>query len=190
MESSVTGVYDIVDKLSDFILSDSTNNKISNRVYLTYNSLLEGREFSKTAVTVNLGKIKFLKNWTKPSGEEKAYFDCIFHKIINVFMDVLLAFVLLKEPGQIKPIRFATEKWPSLVEYWMNSNRNTALDDSYIIKTANLPVTKQPKDFKLEFRMFVLRCVILSELLHFSIPNYSSLSQFNVLYNQCRCLAN
>lgn len=187
MDSSVTEVYDIVAKLDKFILTNSTSTKIGIRVYRTYQTLLKKRSFMKVAALVNTTKMKYLKHsmsTSKLALKEKEYYESHLHTIVNVLVDSLLAFVSVNETDAQDPEKFFSDRWQSLHEYWINSNKNCSLDIPWIVSSFETSSSRHPENFKLVYKMFVLCCVVRWELLRLPRQNFSHLPQFTSLYSQ------
>lgn len=178
-------MYEIVGRLDSFILLDQTSNKICTRVYQSYKKLLNKRNFSVVATKAAANKLVYLKNSlasSKLANDERDYYYLHVHTMINVLMDALTLFVA--ESESTKPLKYINDNWPSLNEYWSNANRNTSLDDEWILST--IESSKQPRNFKLVYKMFVLCCVIRSQVLGQPCPPpYSHLPQFSSLYSRC-----
>lgn len=182
-------MYDIVGKLDGFILVDATSDKICTRVYRVYKQLLNKRNFSVVAARVGGQKLIYFKRSlasNKMAHEERDYYYQHVHTMINVFMDALHSFVKEYESSSTKPSKYVNDNWPSLNEYWHNANRNTSLDDQWILATIDLASSKQPRNFKLVYKMFVLCCAIRREVFGQACPaSYSQLPQFSSLYSRC-----
>ncbi len=186
MDSSTTEVYDIIGRLDNFILGDATNTKISLQVYITYKTLLKKRSFMKEAAVVNATKLKCLNKAVSSSKlpeEETVYYNEFFNTIVNAFMDVTISFVTRNQHEAKTPLKYINEQWHSIYEYWMNSNKNTALDEDWVISTIKQPSSKQPNNIKLIFKMFVLRCVIEFSVLSLPRKLYPSVPMFSSLFD-------
>jgi hypothetical protein len=182
----VTEVYDIVGKLDHYILINSTSSKIGIRVHRAYQLLLTKRCFMKVSIAVQSAKLKYLKKsvcTSKFAVLENEYYENHVHTMINVFMDVLTAFVGENQTEEKDPTKFINDRWQSLYEYWINSNRNTSLDTQWILTNVGTS-NKHPENFKMIYKMFVLCCVIRWETLRVPKQNFSHLPQFSTLYAQ------
>lgn len=160
------------------------SSKIGIQVYKTYQILLSKRCFMKMSIAVHSAKLKYLKNAvsdSKLASLEIAYYENQIHTMINVFVDVLLAFVGENDTEGNDPTRFINEQWQSLNEYWINSNKNTSLDTQWIMSIID-PSAKKPENFKMIYKMFILCCAIRWEILHVPKKNYSKLPYFSSLY--------
>lgn len=179
-------------KLDNYIRADCTCSKIVNKIYLTYKRLLNKQDFTKIAVSVERAKLKYLKNTLSSSRmatEEENYYHQYFNKIVNILMDSLTMFIQTHESDRCNALRFINDRWQSLYEYWINDNKNTALDDQWIISIIKQPPSKQPSNFKVMYKMFVLCCVIRTEVLHYTKLNYDYLPQFLELYSQLKVMS-
>ena len=188
MESSVSTVYDIVKELNNFILQNPTSNKICFHIYTTYKSLLSNRLFMNEVLNVNSHTLKYFKlcvSQSQKSDEERDYFFEKFLNVTNLLMLPLLNFIRNCEPTDTVPLTFVSDNWPSLNEYWYNTNRNSAFDEDWIRSLMKLSAPARPLNFKLVYKMFVLSWVIRHEILGQKLPNYSTLPQFKQIYNQC-----
>lgn len=168
-------------------MNDETKN-MCFQVYTTYNNkLLKINEFAKVSAKVNSSKHKYLKKSVtnkQTALEEENYYSEHINTIINVLMDVLVVFISEYEPENVNPLKVINEKWQNLNDYWINSNRNTALDSQWVISNLELPVAKQPGNFKTVYKAFVLICVIRAEVLLYPNQNFSNLPRFTSLYMQ------
>jgi len=185
---SVSAAYGVVNELDTFILKNPNSNKICFNVYKTYKRLLENRCFTNEVLNTNALKLKYFKTSLSPppqKDEERDYFYKTFLNITNVLMQTLVRFVHSNESTDIMQLNFISNKWPSLNEYWRNSNKNTAFDDDWIRSLLKQPAPERPSFFKLVYKMFVLSWVIRHEVLGLKLPSYSTLPQFKQLYNQC-----
>lgn len=191
MDLSNSEVYGIVSKLDNLFLNDDTTNMYLYVIYTTYaNKLLKINEFAKVAAKVNSAKHKYLKKSLKfvthkeIAIEEENYYSERIHTIINVFMDVLVVFIKEYEPENVNPLKVINERWQNLNDYWINSNKNTALDTQWVISNLELPVAKQPENFRIIYKMFVLLCLIRAEVLMYPNQNFANLPRFSSMYMQ------
>ena len=99
-------------------------------------------------------------------------------------MDVLVVFIKEYEPENVNPLKVINERWQNLNDYWINSNKNTALDTQWVISNLELPVAKQPENFRIIYKMFVLLCLIRAEVLMYPNQNFANLPRFSSLYMQ------
>ena len=76
---------------------------------------------------------------------EMTYYQENIQKIVNVFMDVLVAFISHNEPEIINPINNINDRWESTYKiYLINSNRHSALDDDWVLTIMSQQSGKQP----------------------------------------------
>ena len=97
-------------------------------------------------------------------------------------MDVLVTFIIKNEPEITNPIKFINDRWQSTYHYWINANRNTALDEDWVITTISQPVANQPQNMKLVYKMFIFCNVIKTEVCHLPKENHSKLPQYNTIF--------
>ena len=156
------------------------------QVYKTYKILLNKRPFVKVAAEVNDAKWKYFKKCTsaKMGVAERDYFLQYIITILNTLMDVLVVLIQENNSEDKNSLNFINNRWCNLYDLWINSNKETALDDKWIISLWDQSIAKHPKNFKLIYKMFVLTTVIKAEVLRLSLQDYDSLPQYSSLFNQ------
>ena len=165
------------------------DDQVCSKLLRTYQRLLKKRIFIVTATEVNLAKLKYLKKslaFSQMAYAEMTYYQEHIQKIVNIFMDVLIAFISQNEPENINPLNYIIDRWQSIYNYWINSNRQSALDDDWVVSTINQPSGKQPQNMRLVYKMFVLCKVIRTEVCHLPKENLSNLPQFNTIFARLR----
>ncbi len=153
-------------------------------------TLLKNRNFSLVASRVAANKLIYFKKSlasSKLANDERDYYYQYVHTMINVFMDALTLFIDESAETTKSPLKFVNDNWPSLNEYWQNTNRNSSLDDQCILSMMESSSSqKKPRNLKLVYNIFVLCCVIRCQVLGQQCPaNYAKSPQFSSLYSCC-----
>ena len=158
------------------------------QVYKTYKILLNKRPFVKVAAEVNDAKWKYFKKCTsaKMGDAERDYFLQNITTIINTLMDVLVVLIQDSNTEEKNTLNFINNRWCNLYDLWQNSNKETALDDKWILSQWDQPAAKHPANFKLIYKMFVLTNAIKTEVLGLTLSDYTSLPHYCSLLNQCK----